>query len=334
MCSKRNRMTREASLDKHRHLVKHEYHDHAFDDEDSVKSKKQRRGPRGGVTTPFPVKLHNLLEENLHGDVISWQPHGRCFILRKPKEFLAEVMPKYFKQTKLTSFQRQLNLYGFSRLTSGPDKGGYYHELFLRGKEELCTRMVRTRIKGTRTKGASNPDTEPNFYAMPSLEGTVSSENMPKLHLLTGAQERFRYTNQHSPVCVSTPGSVSSISRSNSPVPTISIGMPYLPVLPEETFSMPNLSKGITENFVLERREDELLDRRSFISETSSVSEPLTQEDALVFEGKEFHYLDSLTLLLDNNENDIESILDTTTDEDYVTGLTFGPDGKLCGFDS
>jgi hypothetical protein len=44
--------------------------------------------------------------------------------------------------------------------------------------------------------------------------------------------------------------------------------------------------------------------------------------------------LDSLTLLLDNNENDIESILDTTNGEDYVTGLTFGPDGKLCGFDS
>eukprot|EP00557_Chaetoceros_sp_GSL56_P009662 CAMPEP_0176477208 /NCGR_PEP_ID=MMETSP0200_2-20121128/490_1 /TAXON_ID=947934 /ORGANISM="Chaetoceros sp., Strain GSL56" /LENGTH=327 /DNA_ID=CAMNT_0017872983 /DNA_START=280 /DNA_END=1263 /DNA_ORIENTATION=+ len=327
-------MTRETILDKQRHLVKHEYHDHAFDYEENLKSKKHRRGPRGGVTTPFPVKLHNLLEENLHGDVISWQPHGRCFILRKPKQFLAEVMPKHFKQTKLTSFQRQLNLYGFSRLTSGPDKGGYYHELFLRGKEELCTRMVRTRIKGTRTKGASNPDSEPNFYAMPSLEGTASSEIMETLNLLTSAHEK-RYTHQQSPVCVSTPGSVSSISRPNSPVPNISIGMPYLPVLPDETFSMPNLRLGYMDNYALERREDESMPpKHSLISDCSSTSEPLIQEDALIFEGKEFHYLDSLTLLFDNDDGNIENILEANTDEDLVTGLTFGPDGKLCGFDA
>ena len=52
-------------------------------------------------------------------------------------------MPKYFRQSKLTSFQRQLNLYGFSRITAGADRGGYYHELFLRNKVFLCQNMVR-----------------------------------------------------------------------------------------------------------------------------------------------------------------------------------------------
>ena len=53
-------------------------------------------------------------------------------------------MPSYFRQSKLTSFQRQLNLYGFSRITTGQDRGGYYHELFLRHRLFLCQSMVRT----------------------------------------------------------------------------------------------------------------------------------------------------------------------------------------------
>jgi hypothetical protein len=51
----------------------------------------------------------------------------------------------------------------------GPDAGGYYHELFLRGKHYLTKRMVRTKIKGTGFKAASNPECEPDFYSMPPV---------------------------------------------------------------------------------------------------------------------------------------------------------------------
>eukprot|EP00529_Nitzschia_sp_RCC80_P018815 CAMPEP_0113496968 /NCGR_PEP_ID=MMETSP0014_2-20120614/30390_1 /TAXON_ID=2857 /ORGANISM="Nitzschia sp." /LENGTH=514 /DNA_ID=CAMNT_0000390897 /DNA_START=444 /DNA_END=1988 /DNA_ORIENTATION=+ /assembly_acc=CAM_ASM_000159 len=128
---------------------------------------------KGGVTTPFPERLHQLLEavddEDLM-DIVGWQPHGRCFIVHKPKEFVDSVMPRFFKQSKLTSFQRQLNLYGFCRLTTGEDRGGYYHELFIRGRVDLCSRMVRTRVKGNGSKAASSPATEPNFYRMEFCE--------------------------------------------------------------------------------------------------------------------------------------------------------------------
>ena len=75
-------------------------------------------------------------------------------------------MAKYFKQTKFASFQRQLNLYGFSRITTSLDRGGYYHEMFLRGKRFLTHRISRMRVKGTKVRMASAPDHEPNFYAM------------------------------------------------------------------------------------------------------------------------------------------------------------------------
>ena len=85
-------------------------------------------------------------------------------------------MPLYFNQTKLTSFQRQLNLYGFRRITTGKDRGGYYHELFLRHKLFLCQRISRVRVKGNRVKGKPSPGTKPDFYKMPAIMPDADSK--------------------------------------------------------------------------------------------------------------------------------------------------------------
>ena len=154
-----------------RHFVIHNYHDHANDQDEVDTSDNDGQRRRGGVAISFPLKLHAVLDQvEMDGlsHIVSWQPHGRAFVIHKPKEFTDHVMPAYFRQTKLTSFQRQLNLYGFNRLTRGNDSGGYYHELFLRGKPFLCKKMIRTKVKGTRFKAASSPDQEPDFYSMVS----------------------------------------------------------------------------------------------------------------------------------------------------------------------
>ena len=151
-------------------VIRHDYHDHSTDPD--VDPTQVKHKAKGGVVVPFPVKLHSMLdaiERDGFSHVISWQPHGRCFVVHKPKEFVNHVMPKYFKQSKMASFQRQLNLYGFNRLTGGLDKGGYYHELFLRGKVSLAYNINRMRVKGTGVRMPTNPDSEPNLYALPPV---------------------------------------------------------------------------------------------------------------------------------------------------------------------
>ena len=87
----------------------------------------------------------------------------------KEGAFANIILVHYFNNAKLTSFQRQLNLYGFVRISNGRDAGGYYNEYFLRGRLYLCDKMTRTKVKGTGYKAASNPMHEPNFYAMPHV---------------------------------------------------------------------------------------------------------------------------------------------------------------------
>ncbi len=139
------------------------------------------------------------VEEEGYAHIVSWQVHGRCFMVHKPREFV-ELIQKYFNQSKLASFQRQLNLCkwlgvfnyvkrcapeflvsnrrlvhlllfsdGFQRLTTGRDKGSYYHKDFLRGKRELCANLTRQKVKGTKVRRAIAPALEPQFYSMPFM---------------------------------------------------------------------------------------------------------------------------------------------------------------------
>lgn len=101
-----------------RAFVEHHYHDHS---RDPMSKPVELVGARSEsvMSRSFPEKLHLLLgtmaEEGLE-NIASWQPHGRCFVIHDKEEFVASIMQRFFMQTKLTSFQRQLNLYGKSRL--------------------------------------------------------------------------------------------------------------------------------------------------------------------------------------------------------------------------
>lgn len=133
------------------------------------------RRTRGGVSEPFPEKLQRMLqevEEEGLSDVVSFYSHGRAFGVHDMDRFVSEVMPKYFKQSKWNSFARQLNLYGFIRITSGPDAGGYYHELFLKGRPNLCLHMRRVGVpqgEDRRKFRAKSTSADPDFYSMKTV---------------------------------------------------------------------------------------------------------------------------------------------------------------------
>lgn len=199
------------------------------------------------------------VEKEGFGHVVSWQPHGRCFVVHNT-ELFKELLPRYFTLSKIASFQRQLNLYGFTRLTRGNDKGGYYHEMFLLGKPFLMRRIQRVKVKGTGVRARSNPDQEPDFWAMPWVgqEHAASSAHLVSASNISSTCSVVSHDDMDS-------SSTTSSSRPASPM--LDQVTSHMNVLPVQVQPLP-----------------------FFLEESSS------EEDDLVMTGwgKPFYFLDSL----------------------------------------
>ena len=67
----------------------------------------------------FPVKLYAMLElaevQGARSIAVIWLYHGRAFKIHDEREFMEVAVPMFFKQTKIRSFYRQLNLWGYIR---------------------------------------------------------------------------------------------------------------------------------------------------------------------------------------------------------------------------
>lgn len=153
------------------------YHDYSRTPNDkSVELGNALAAVASGKEPPFPVKLHRILSNAEHNDVISWLPHGRSWRVLKPKAFEEKVIPMYFRHAKYASFMRQVNGWGFKRMTQGPDHNSYYNELFLRGLPHLCAKMRRPAKAKT---GTTDSDTNPDFYRISMVNPLPSSNPIP-----------------------------------------------------------------------------------------------------------------------------------------------------------
>ncbi|KAM9418441.1 heat shock factor protein 1-like isoform 2-T2 [Salvelinus alpinus] len=115
-------------------------------------------GGSGGVVVSgsnvpaFLTKLWTLIEDPDTDPLICWSPNGNSFHVFDQGQFSKEVLPKYFKHNNMTSFVRQLNMYGFRKVVHieqgglvKPEKDDmeFQHPYFIRGQEPLLENIKR-----------------------------------------------------------------------------------------------------------------------------------------------------------------------------------------------
>ncbi|XP_074133831.1 heat shock factor protein 3-like isoform X1 [Sminthopsis crassicaudata] len=102
------------------------------------------------VVPGFLAKLWTLVDDSTTDDVIGWNPSGQSFSILDEQKFSKELLPKYFKHNNISSFIRQLNMYGF-RKVAAVDNGmaekntaiEFQHMYFKKGEVNLLENIKR-----------------------------------------------------------------------------------------------------------------------------------------------------------------------------------------------
>ncbi|TKA53956.1 hypothetical protein B0A53_03235 [Rhodotorula sp. CCFEE 5036] len=68
--------------------------------------------------TPFISKLCYLLQHKQYEPWIRWDSSGRYLLVAHTKPHLLVILEKFFRHTVISSFIRQLNIYGFRRAST------------------------------------------------------------------------------------------------------------------------------------------------------------------------------------------------------------------------
>jgi hypothetical protein len=91
----------------------------------------------------FLEKLYEILDDDSHSDIISWQPDGASFLIKKVNDFSDFVLPRYFKHNNIQSFVRQLNMYSFSKTRHDSNFREFKHSMFQKCRRDLLPLIKR-----------------------------------------------------------------------------------------------------------------------------------------------------------------------------------------------
>ncbi|XP_063929282.1 heat shock factor protein-like isoform X2 [Zophobas morio] len=120
----------------------------------------QPLGENTANTPAFLGKLWKMVNDPSTDHLICWSPSGTSFVIPNQAQFWYELLPLYYKHNNMSSFVRQLNMYGFHKLStvengtmdSDKDEIQFSHPFFLRDQPELLRNIKRKVCMSRRTK--------------------------------------------------------------------------------------------------------------------------------------------------------------------------------------
>lgn len=127
--------------------------------------------------------LYDILQKE-DKNIICWSHKGTAFQVRRPDALANTILPRYFKHNKVSSFQRQLNYFGFKKWTKTQTQVcTFSHPHFLRSDPDKI-RFIKRKERGS-TSAEESPvhkKTCTKSFMLPALRcSSTSSKPSPTI---------------------------------------------------------------------------------------------------------------------------------------------------------
>ncbi|PQE09850.1 hypothetical protein CJF30_00010336 [Rutstroemia sp. NJR-2017a BBW] len=154
------------------------------------------------VQTAFIHKLYNMLEDQSIQHLISWSNSAESFVMSPSTDF-SKVLSQYFKHTNISSFVRQLNMYGFHKVsdvfhTASPESPLWE---FKHGLREIKRRASRHALVHRDSYSAPKPPlSQPGTPAEPiqSMQESTESRLTNLEHTIYDMHARLAKSDENS----------------------------------------------------------------------------------------------------------------------------------------
>nr|XP_019011628.1 uncharacterized protein I206_03731 [Kwoniella pini CBS 10737]OCF50409.1 hypothetical protein I206_03731 [Kwoniella pini CBS 10737] len=172
-----------------------------------------KEGGGGGQQGPsdFIKKLYKMLEEETatfgkgkaagqprdkggkRGSV-GWGRGGTTFVVWDMNDFTTKVLPQTFRHSNFSSFVRQLNKYGFSKVSNWFDSLStvweFQHPSFVAGGKSDLENIKRKAVAARKTVGGDNEDTSPKAFGMSAEDASRINVMEDRIVNLEGKLQR------------------------------------------------------------------------------------------------------------------------------------------------
>ncbi|CEM06939.1 unnamed protein product [Vitrella brassicaformis CCMP3155] len=146
----------------------------------------------------FLAKTYDLLEEGQWSDMISWNKAGDAIVVKDSTALAETVLPRLFKHNNYTSFVRQLNNYGFTKITKTRNESAangideFRNDLFKKGQRYML-RMIQRKVPDM--GGAASQVTKEVSQAFALMQDKLV-ESEERLASMAAEMRKFRSTVQ------------------------------------------------------------------------------------------------------------------------------------------
>lgn len=111
----------------------------------------------------FLSKLWRMVNDPTTDNLILWSSGGKSFIIQNQAQFWYELLPVYYKHNNMSSFVRQLNMYGFHKISTvengtmdiEKDEIQFFHPYFQKDQPELL-KLIKRKVTATKV-GSTAP---------------------------------------------------------------------------------------------------------------------------------------------------------------------------------